>query len=924
MNLSRLSLLLAASLLPATLQEAHAVTIDWVTVGDPGNTADTAPAGYGAVADSFQIMKYEFTNQQYTAFLNSVAATDPYSLYNASMGSNARGGITQSGTSGAYTYAVKSSMGDKPVNYVTWWDAARVSNWYQNGATSSASTETGAYTLNGAFSGDAPAVNPGATFYIPTEDQWYKAAYYKGGSTNAGYWDYATQSDTTPTLVTAGSTGIGSAGSTGNSANYDNTASWNGQTGNVTTVGTNGGASAYGAFDMSGNAFEWNDLTGVAGSSRWLRGGGWDAPAFDLSSSNRGAFVPAFESIGNLGFRLAAPVAVPEPSTWAMGLAGIACGGWHVFRTRRRRTASGMGRSFIASLLVMCSFMVGSTRAAPITIDFETISGVTPSAAYNVGDFVPTTARLSTQLLGTHGVRFASLHQPYVGLLEIGVGHAASGKNSIGAVGLSNTVNFSDDIVVSFFDPQDGTTQAVTDYVSIRCDNSPTFPGPLRLEAYGVAGTLLSSDSQTDGAGVLLSVSTPNIHYVRVMGDGSSAFDDLTFNAPVAVPEPSTWVLGLAGIACGGWHVSRTRRRRTAYGVRRSLVDLLLVTCSLMAGLVQADTIMMDMVTVGDPGNADDTTGYGSVGYEYQIGKYEVTIGQYTEFLNAVAATDTYSLYSPTTGTDLRVAGIGQSGTSGSYIYSVIAPSGTTPLGATSPGSRPIACVNWWDCARFANWMSNGQPTGAQTNATTENGAYFVNGSTSGTFCPAKNVVNPNTNAAPTFYIPTENEWYKAAYYNPLLNSGSGGYYAYATQSDVAPGNSLGGSANQANYYTGAGYSVTQQSGTAVRSQNYLSEAGAFSGSGSFYGTFDQSGNLYEYNDLTGAAGARGQRGGGWMGEAVSSRNRLVNISTAVFTQLSGFRLAAPVAVPEPSANAMALAALACGGYSMFRRRRAR
>lgn len=142
------------------------------------------------------------------------------------------------------------------------------------------------------------------------------------------------------------------------------------------------------------------------------------------------------------------------------------------------------------------------------------------------------------------------------------MGHAASGKNSIGAVGLSNTVNFSDDIVVLFFDPQDGTTQAVTDYVSIRCDNSPTFPGPLRLEAYGVAGTLLSSDSLTDGAGVLLSVSTPNIHYVRVMGDGSSAFDDLTFNPPVAVPEPSTVFSLTASLVFGGWHVFRHRRGR--------------------------------------------------------------------------------------------------------------------------------------------------------------------------------------------------------------------------------------------------------------------------------------------------------------------------------------------------------------------------
>ncbi len=253
-----------AALLGSLAVSAHAqVTIDWVTVGDPNNAPDTTgdPNPAGAVADSFQIMKYEFTNQQYTAFLNSVAATDTYLLYNANMGSNARSGITRSGSSGSYTYAVKSNFGDKPVNFVSWFDAARVANWLQNGQ-GSGSTETGAYTLvGGQTSGTAPAANPGASYLLPTEDQWYKAAYYKGGSTNAGYWDYATQSDTAPTAVTSGSTGIGSAGSTGNFANYNRGADWNGQDGNVTTVGTNGGASAYGAFDMSGNLREWNDLT---------------------------------------------------------------------------------------------------------------------------------------------------------------------------------------------------------------------------------------------------------------------------------------------------------------------------------------------------------------------------------------------------------------------------------------------------------------------------------------------------------------------------------------------------------------------------------------------------------------------------------------------------------------------------------------
>jgi hypothetical protein len=224
-------------------------------------------------------------------------------------------------------------MGDKPVNYVSWFDAARVSNWLMNGATATSSTETGAYTLvGGQTSGTSPAVNPGATFYIPTENQWYKAAYYKGGSTSAGYWNYATQSDTDPTAVTADSTGIGSAGNTGNFANYNGVAIWNGEN-NMTTVGTNGGASAYGAFDMSGNAAELNDLTGAADSLRGLRGGTRSNAAFDISSSYRLAAVPSEAS--SRGFRLASLAAVPEPSTYAMTLAGLACGGYTLFRRRR-------------------------------------------------------------------------------------------------------------------------------------------------------------------------------------------------------------------------------------------------------------------------------------------------------------------------------------------------------------------------------------------------------------------------------------------------------------------------------------------------------------------------------------------------------------------------------------------------------------
>ena len=351
---------------------------------------------------------------------------------------------------------------------------------------------------------------------------------------------------------------------------------------------------------------------------------------------------------------------------------------------------------------------------------------------------------------------------------------------------------------------------------------------------------------------------------------------------------------------------------------RFSLKALSLWLAALACLLVApAGAVSIDMVTVGNAGNANDTggTGNGAVAYDYQIGKYDVTIGQYTAFLNAVAATDTYSLYNSLMGTDVNIKGISRTGGSGSYAYSVL-----------GSANRPITWVSWWDSARFSNWMANGQPTGAQTSTTTENGAYNVNGATTGN-AVAKNATNPNTSAAPTFYVPTENEWYKAAYYSPTLKSGAGGYYAYATQSNTAPGNIVGSLANQANYTAGGLYSVTQSSVFDL-SQNYLTDVGAFTNSGSFYGTFDQSGNVFQWNDLDGAPGSsRGLRGGDWSNSVfyVSSSDSF-SYDPASEPINVGFRLASPVsgsAVPEIDPNGLsAVLGLLAAGLGLLERRR--
>jgi formylglycine-generating enzyme required for sulfatase activity len=185
------------------------LTMDYVSVGHAGNAADST--GYGAVAYAYQIGKYEVTNAQYGEFLNAVdpGGANANDVYSTSMGSNDRGGITYTaGAASGAKYTIRTNMGDKPVNFVSWYDAARFTNWLGNGQ-GAGSTETGAYTLSG--NTGLITKNVGATVYLPSEDEWYKAAYYDptagaGGGDN--YWAYATQSNTAPTVGTANATGV--------------------------------------------------------------------------------------------------------------------------------------------------------------------------------------------------------------------------------------------------------------------------------------------------------------------------------------------------------------------------------------------------------------------------------------------------------------------------------------------------------------------------------------------------------------------------------------------------------------------------------------------------------------------------------------------------------------------------------------------
>jgi formylglycine-generating enzyme required for sulfatase activity len=261
------------------------ISLSLVTVGDAGNPPDAT--GYGGVDSEYRIGRYEVTNSQYAAFLNAVAAADTYELYNAAMS------IARAGSAGSYTYSTAAGSENEPVCCVSFFDALRFANWLHNGQPAgeqdATTTEDGAYTFTAATA--VGARNPGARFWLPSEDQWYKAAYYRGGS-SAGYWLYPTQSDTAPAAAAPAGTG--------NTVNYDHAV------GGVTEVGSYPASPAhYGTLDQAGNVWEWNEQT--IGADRGLRGGSWDDYELLLDAWYRDSEDPTSE-YEFVGFRIAAGV----------------------------------------------------------------------------------------------------------------------------------------------------------------------------------------------------------------------------------------------------------------------------------------------------------------------------------------------------------------------------------------------------------------------------------------------------------------------------------------------------------------------------------------------------------------------------------------------------------------------------------------
>ncbi len=297
------------------------------------------------------------------------------------------------------------------------------------------------------------------------------------------------------------------------------------------------------------------------------------------------------------------------------------------------------------------------------------------------------------------------------------------------------------------------------------------------------------------------------------------------------------------------------------------------------AKIVRAE-VVIDTVAIGNPANAGELSGAGAggvgpdricgaVGYRYEIGMYEVTAGQYAEFLNAVAATDTHELYDAVMWDNDYGCKIERLGEPGAYTYRV----------AAGWEDQPVNRVSWGDAARFANWVHNGQPVGPQNLSTTEGGSYLLDGATS-----HEDLITITRAPYATWVIPSEDEWYKAAYH---ANDGvTGNYFTYPTGNDAPPSNQViePDPGNNANFWDG-GHSIGLPYARTV--------VGEFENSPSPYGAFDMGGNVQEWNEDAVTATGRGFRGGQFDGgvEFLRSSYRF-EIIPGVQTVLLGFRLA--------------------------------
>jgi len=277
-----------------------------------------------------------------------------------------------------------------------------------------------------------------------------------------------------------------------------------------------------------------------------------------------------------------------------------------------------------------------------------------------------------------------------------------------------------------------------------------------------------------------------------------------------------------------------------------------------------ANQFSIDFVTIGNPRNSADTTGSpnpaGRVDYIYNIGKYEISRAQ---VLAAIA-----------------------NGASGITLFDSL------------DAAKPATGINWKEAAFFVNWLNTSKGY---------NPAYKFSGGTFSPWSGADSGYNPDNtfrNSSAVYFLPSVDEWYKAAYYDPNKNGGLGGYWDYPTGSDSSPGSVAQGNS--------PGTAVFGYAGSGPANVD-------FAGGASPFGTIGQGGNVFEWNEAgSNLVDNRVLRGGMWGSHDGFLKGSFYYVGWIEDGGAeNGFRIAM---IPEPSSLSLLLAGGAA--FAAARRRR--
>jgi formylglycine-generating enzyme len=297
------------------------------------------------------------------------------------------------------------------------------------------------------------------------------------------------------------------------------------------------------------------------------------------------------------------------------------------------------------------------------------------------------------------------------------------------------------------------------------------------------------------------------------------------------------------------------------------------------------DEFTIDFVQISNTDNAEDNTGYGAVSYEYRVGKYEISRLQITK------------------AKELGMTYVSSSGPSDNH---------------------PEAQITWYKAAWFVNWLNTSTGHQAAYDLTYTNASYSMKLWSSEQAWTAGGT-NLYRNKDAFYFLPNENEWYKAAYYNPAGSN----YFDYPTGSDTAPGALRGRGETGTPGGTGADtavYGSPDDNKGDEATDTHLASAYIYDAGGlSPYGTMAQGGNLWEWTesayDRNNNSGSelRTLRGGGWsdVNATYLDASRRGDFDPNTAQDDLGFRVAS---VPEPSTYVLVL--LGAGAVYIWKRRK--